>query len=82
MRILIVDDEAMQRDLLHGFLEKKGYSVDVAANGTEALAHFHRTPYQLVLLDHKMPDMAGDEVLARMKEMKVSFLSKLIFHIC
>ncbi len=69
MRILIVDDEAMQRDLLHGFLEKKGYSVDVAENGMDALAHFSRTPYQLVLLDHKMPGMAGDEVLARMKEM-------------
>jgi two-component system response regulator AtoC len=69
MRILIVDDEAMQRDLLQGFLEKKGYAVDVAAHGTEALSRFGRSPYQLVLLDQKMPDMAGDEVLARMKEM-------------
>ncbi len=68
MRILIVDDEAMQRDLLQGFLEKKGYTVDTAADGPQALARFDRHPYQLVLLDHKMPGMTGDEVLARMKE--------------
>lgn len=69
MRILIVDDEAMQREMLQGFLEKKGYAVDTAADGSKALTLFGQTPYQLVLLDHKMPGMAGDEVLARMKEM-------------
>jgi two-component system response regulator AtoC len=68
MRILIVDDETMQRDMLQGFLEKKGYAVDSAGDGPEALARFGQTPYQLVLLDHKMPGMTGDEVLARMKE--------------
>jgi two-component system response regulator AtoC len=69
MRILIVDDEAMQRELLQGFLEKKGYATAVAAGGEEALRRFAELPYQLVLLDDKMPDMTGDEVLARMKEL-------------
>lgn len=68
MNILIADDEKMQRDLLRGFLQKKGYTVHTAANGEEALRVFAEHPFQLLLLDHRMPDMNGDEVLARMKK--------------
>ncbi len=67
MNILIIDDEQMQRDMLQGFLEKQGYSVLSAANGAEGLALFMEHPVELVLLDHRMPDMNGDEVLARIK---------------
>jgi len=67
MRILIVDDEEMQVNLLEGFLSRQGYEVVTAANGGEALARFREQPIQLVLLDHRMPDMNGDEVLKRMK---------------
>ncbi len=67
MKILIVDDEDMQRDLLKGFLRKKGYEVVTAANGQEALQRFMELPFQLVLLDHRMPGLTGDEVLANMK---------------
>ncbi len=68
MKILVVDDEAMQRDMLKGFLDKQGYDVTVAADGEEALDLFSEFPFQLVLLDHRMPDLEGDEVLVRMKE--------------
>jgi len=68
MNILIADDEKMQRDLLRGFLQKKGYTVHTAADGQEALRVFAELPFQLVLLDHRMPDMNGDEVLGRMKK--------------
>ncbi len=68
MNILIADDEKMQRDLLRGFLQKKGYAVHTAADGQEALRLFSEHPFQLLLLDHRMPDMNGDEVLARMKK--------------
>ncbi|MEZ4524753.1 MAG: sigma-54 dependent transcriptional regulator [Desulfobacterales bacterium] len=68
MNILIADDEKMQRDLLRGFLQKKGYAVHTAADGKEALRLFSELPFQLLLLDHRMPDMNGDEVLARMKK--------------
>jgi two-component system response regulator AtoC len=67
MRILVVDDEEMQRDMLEGFLKKKGYEVLTAENGREALQRFGESPVQLVLLDHRMPDMTGGEVLANMK---------------
>ena len=68
MNILILDDEKMQRDLLQGFLEKQGYRVLSAAYGSSGLSLFMEHPVELVLLDHRMPDMNGDEVLARMKE--------------
>ncbi|MDM8550866.1 sigma-54 dependent transcriptional regulator [Desulfobacterales bacterium HSG2] len=69
MNILVVDDEEMQRDLLKGFLKKQGYEVVTAADGREALQRFVELPFQLVLLDHRMPDLTGDEVLANMKSM-------------
>jgi two-component system, NtrC family, response regulator AtoC len=67
MLILIVDDDATQRDMLQGFLEKQGFQTKVAANGLEALAVFRREPVQLVLLDNRMPDMSGAMVLEQMK---------------
>ena len=67
MLILIVDDEKMQREMLQGFLEKQGYKVLTASGGNEALHIFETAPVQLVLLDHRMEDMNGDEVLERMR---------------
>jgi len=67
MKILVVDDEAAQRNMLKGFLEKQGFEVFAAENGNRALELFSELPFQLVLLDHRMPDLNGDEVLARIK---------------
>jgi len=67
MNILIADDDAMQRELLGGFLEKQGHRVFAAADGEEALRLFGQEHIQLALLDHRMPDMTGDQVLERMK---------------
>jgi DNA-binding NtrC family response regulator len=67
MNILIVDDDAMQRELLAGFLKNQGWCVFSAADGPEALALFRRESIPLVLLDHRMPGLNGDEVLARMQ---------------
>ncbi len=67
MNLLIVDDEKVQRTMLQGFFEKLGYTVYVAGSGHEALDIFNKYQINLVLLDHRMDDMNGDEVLARMK---------------
>ncbi len=67
MRILIVDDESLQRELLGGFLKKQGFTVVEAQCGQEAIDRFLQQPIDLTLLDHKMPDMQGDEVLERIK---------------
>lgn len=69
MRILIVDDDALQRELLKGFLDNQGYNTLTASDGLKALRLFEREPVQLVLLDQKMPGLTGDEVLKKMKAM-------------
>ncbi len=67
MKILIADDDPLQRELLKGFLENQGYNTLTASDGLEALALFKREPVHLVLLDQKMPKLPGDEVLKKMK---------------
>jgi DNA-binding NtrC family response regulator len=68
MKILIVDDEPEQRELLKGFLENQGYDALSAEDGEHALALFQKEPVQLVILDHRMPGMTGDQVLERIKQ--------------
>ena len=69
MLILIVDDDAVQREMLQGFLEKQGFETRIAANGPEAMAIFRREPVELVLLDNRMPGMSGVMVLDEMKKL-------------
>ncbi len=61
--ILIIDDEAAQRETLKGFLQKKGFGVFDAGNGTDGIKVFSEKSIDLVLTDFKMPDMSGAEVL-------------------
>jgi DNA-binding NtrC family response regulator len=62
-RILVVDDEPAQRELVAGFLVKRGFEVMQAAGGEAALARFKQEPFELVLTDQKMPDLSGLQVL-------------------
>lgn len=61
--ILVVDDEAMIREVLADFLSLEGFTVRTAANGAEALTELSRSPCDLVLTDLKMPKMGGLELL-------------------
>ena len=65
-RILVVDDEETVRNLLQRILEKAGYQVTTAANGKEALYKVSLEEIEVVLLDIKMPDMSGIEVLSKL----------------
>lgn len=65
--ILVVDDDADFRTGLRTALEMKGYQVDEAANGEEALEKLAGKPPLLVLLDLQMPVMNGREMLQRMR---------------
>lgn len=62
-RVLVVDDEPAQLELVGGFLAKRGFEVSLAADGREALARFSREPFDLVLTDQKMPGFSGLELI-------------------
>jgi signal transduction histidine kinase len=66
-RILVVDDNALNRNVLSRRLERQGYDVYEAANGEAALDRIATEGFDLVLLDILMPVMDGFEVLARMR---------------
>ncbi len=62
-RVLVVDDEIAQRDILGGFLRKHGFVVREAASAPAALAVLRAEPIDLVLTDVRMPGMSGLDLL-------------------
>lgn len=66
--LLWVDDEIELLKAHILFLEKKGYEVETASNGQDALDRCATTAYDLILLDENMPGLSGLETLARIKE--------------
>jgi len=67
-RILLVDDNAVVRDMLVDLVGSLGYSADAAGGGAEALALFDQGQYDVVLTDLLMPGMSGWEVLAALRQ--------------
>jgi two-component system response regulator (stage 0 sporulation protein F) len=67
-RILVADDEMSIRLLYSEELREEGYEVFTASNGREALEVVDKEPLDLIILDIKMPEMNGIEVLRRIKE--------------
>lgn len=65
-RILVVDDDESNRDMLTRRLERLGHSVGVAENGRRALEMLADGPFDLMLLDLQMPELNGYQVLERM----------------
>ena len=66
-RILVVDDEAINRELLEAILTGTGYEIETAADGFEALAKL-KLDIDLVLCDLMMPGMDGFEVVQKIRE--------------
>ncbi len=65
-RILVVDDERHQRDILKVILEGEGYEVTVAGNARQALEEARGGAFDAVLTDLKMPDQSGIELLSEL----------------
>jgi len=67
-RILVIDDDEGIRKVLAAALEKKGYVVDTAKDGKEALEKSETNFYNLALIDIRLSDMEGTKLLTAMKE--------------
>jgi adenylate cyclase len=66
-RVLVVDDDPLNRMLLTRSLEQQGHRVGSAASGHEALEILREKPFDVVLLDIVMPELDGVSVLERLK---------------
>ena len=66
-RLLVADDNKVNRLLLMRSLEQQGHSVASAENGRAALEMLRREPFDLLLLDIEMPEMDGFQVLEQLK---------------
>jgi len=67
-RILVIDDDKSVRKVLTTILEEKGYIVDTAENGKEAIKKSNTKFYNLALIDIRLQDMEGTKLLTSIKE--------------
>jgi len=65
--ILVVDDDTELRKVLSSILSEEGYSVKTVENGKQAIEVSEKTRFDLALIDIKLPDMEGTELLNRLK---------------
>jgi two-component system response regulator ResD len=70
-RVLVVDDDDAIRALLFTVLRRRGFTVDTARNGEEAMQRCARCIYAVLLLDLMMPKMSGYEVLEALEHESV-----------
>jgi len=67
-RVLVIDDEETIRKTISMTLQHAGYSVDTAENGREAVRKSEGNFYNLALIDVRLPDMEGTELLTKLKD--------------
>ena len=64
MRVLVAEDDAGLRSVLERGLREKGYVVDAVPDGAAALRHLRTYDYDVAVLDWRMPERTGLEVVA------------------
>jgi DNA-binding response OmpR family regulator len=68
MRILVVEDDAALADLTKALLKNWGFESQHCTRGTDAVRMLITKPYDLVLMEVLLPDMKGEELISRLKE--------------
>ncbi|HET9606513.1 MAG TPA: response regulator [Nitrospira sp.] len=71
-KILVIDDDAQDRGLIGAVLEERGYEVILAENGRAGLMLCHRQPPDAVVLDLRMPEIDGRNVLQQLRTLHPS----------
>lgn len=71
MKILVVDDEELIRDVIKEYLEANNYIVEEASNGIEALEKLENNKYDLLILDIMMKELDGFSMLDRLDKSKM-----------
>jgi two-component system response regulator AtoC len=66
-RVLIVDDESESREVYGDFLRKRGFEVETAADGAEALARLESSDFDVALVDLRMPGMSGTQLIREIR---------------
>jgi two-component system, NtrC family, response regulator AtoC len=67
-KILVIDDDDSNRESLEMYFLEEGYEVFTANTGRAGLKSYHETPVDAVILDIRLPDMEGFEVLDEIKK--------------
>lgn len=68
LRILLAEDNVSSQQVTMGLLKKLGYRADLAANGIEVIQALERQPYDVILMDVKMPEMDGFEATKQIRQ--------------
>ncbi len=68
MRILVVDDEPLVREVVREYLSQDGHKVETACDGSEAFEKFKKGDFELVITDRAMPEMSGDQLAEKIKK--------------
>jgi diguanylate cyclase (GGDEF)-like protein len=69
LKILVIDDEPMVRDVHSKLLKRLGHDVDTASGGNEALEHASKISYDVIFTDLSMPQISGWETARRLREL-------------
>jgi CheY-like chemotaxis protein len=73
VKLLCVEDNAVQRRMIDLMLAATGIDVDFACNGFEAIEAYQTTEYDAVLMDVEMPDMSGLKTAREIRQMEGGF---------
>lgn len=79
LAVLVVDDEPAIRTAVARYLSSLGHHVDVAASGREALDRLSSRSFDLILLDLRMPDMAGDALYRELIARDAAHAGRIVF---